>query len=91
MKMNEIMNDETKNVQLKKNKIEKNKKEQNETLFKVLFAIAESNNFKIEFFHSQNHKKLKNRNKKRKSLTVKYKKLFNLLNFHADLHLNEMT
>ena len=46
------MNDETKNIQLKKNEIEKIKEKQDEALFEVLFAAAESDNFKIKFFRS---------------------------------------
>ena len=38
------------NIQLKKNKIEKNKEKYNKALFEMLFAIVESNNFKIKFF-----------------------------------------
>ena len=58
------MNNKTKNVQLKKNEIEKDKKEQDEMLFEMFSAVIESNNFETEFFHFQDQKKSKDRNKK---------------------------
>ena len=58
-KINEIMNNEVKNVQLEKNEIKKDKKEHDKTLFEVLFAIVESINFKIKFFRSQDQRKSK--------------------------------